>query len=74
MEQFTFTKGDAVKVCHCHEGVKAALIADGWKLDGDTKAPSKRDLLKARAGELELEYAANISNANLEKLIEEATE
>ena len=30
MEQFTFKKGDVVKVCHCHEGVRETLLAEGW--------------------------------------------
>lgn len=30
MEMFTFKKGDIVKTCHCHKGVREALLADGW--------------------------------------------
>lgn len=33
MEQFTFTKGDIIKTCHCHEGVRETLLADGWVED-----------------------------------------
>lgn len=40
MKQVKFTKGDAVKVCHCHEGVREALLADGWK-EGKPKKKKK---------------------------------
>ena len=30
MEQFTFEKDGLTKVCHCHEGVRETLLADGW--------------------------------------------
>lgn len=57
-------------------------LGDGWfrtpaeALEGvpsDDEAPT-RDELKAKADELGLEYAGNISTKNLAKLVEEALE
>lgn len=42
MEMFKFTKGDLVKVCHCHKGVREALLKDGWKEDKPTGKTSKK--------------------------------
>lgn len=48
-----------------HEEVKKELAP---------KQPTKRDILLQKAKELELEFRGNISNADLEKLIDEAKE
>lgn len=50
----------------------AGWIEAGWKVEGTEekeKGPSKRDLLIEEAKGLDLEFAANISNKDLEALI-----
>jgi hypothetical protein len=46
-----FIKGDSVKVCD--ESVKEALLADGWKIEGDEpKAKEAKELKAPKAKEV----------------------
>jgi len=68
----TFTKNNDVKQIRANDARAEILKAAGWEDVGAEKPATERELLIARANELELEFAGNISSAKLKELIAEA--
>lgn len=59
MEKFTFRRGDAVKVCQCHPGVREALLSDGWKED-ESKAEAEAEAKAKAKAEARAEAKAEV--------------
>lgn len=69
MSKITLVKGDSVKF-QDNDKFLVQLKAEGWSVEGEEK--TEYEQLKDEADALELEYAGNISKADLKKLIKAA--